>query len=227
MGHSDASASSNQLKTLTLENKNVTDAAVFYVTYDMLADVPGVSFTVSPPSVTVPAGGTATVNVTLTIDPTLMTPDPHTHGPTVMETQYGDPRHWLSEESGLVHLARVSGPAPELLWVPVYAAVRPASTLQSTADPIPVVGMTGTAAISMAGTAVNTGTNVPYDIVSQVTAFDLVIESPDDLSAGAGRAVQLVGYRVCRRDIRLQCCDRRGRHVLRQWPGLFWHLHVW
>ncbi len=173
----DASAPASLVRNVTVENKG-SAAVSFDASYISLADINGVSVSVSPATVNVPAGGTATVQVTLNITDHATWNAPHSHDPTVAETQNGFPRHWLSEESGLL---RLQNAAQEIeLWVPIYAAVRSASTLQATTDPLPVTGMTGLDVISMAGKAVITGGMPPYAEYSLVSAFELYDESEDD-----------------------------------------------
>ncbi len=185
----DADAPAALVRNITMENKGAS-AASFTVSYESLADIDGVTYTVSPATVNVAAGGTATVQVTLNITDHAGWNAPHSHDPTVAETQNGFPRHWLSEESGLVRLTETVGAgegpegravaAPRQLWVPVYAAVRPSSTLQATTDPLPVTGMTGLELIEQAGKAVLTGGMPPYAEISLVSAFELYGESEDD-----------------------------------------------
>ena len=173
----DASAPTALVRNVTVENKG-SAAVSFDVNYIPLADINGVSVSVSPATVNVPAGGTATVQVTLNITDHVTWNAPHSHDPTVAETQNGFPRHWLSEESGLLRLYDAAQDGE--LWVPIYAAVRPASTLQATTDPLPLTGMTGVDVISMAGKEVLTGGVPPYAEYSLVSAFELYDESEDD-----------------------------------------------
>ncbi|MCZ7540196.1 MAG: S8 family serine peptidase [Anaerolineae bacterium] len=171
----DADAPTALVRNITVENKGQASAS-FAVSYEPLVDMDGVSYSVSPASVNVAAGGTATVQVTLTITDHATWNAPHSYDPTVSELQNGFPRHWLSEESGLVRLAG----AESELWVPVYAAVRPSSTLQATTDPFLVPGTAGLEFIEMAGKAVLTGGVPPYAEISLVSAFELYGESEDD-----------------------------------------------
>lgn len=172
----DASAPTALVRNITVENKG-TSAASFGVSYESLADIDGVSYSVSPATVNVPAGGTATVQVTLTISDHAGWNAPHSYDPTVFEQQNGFPRHWLSEESGLVRLTSTANE----LWVPVYAAVRPSSTLQATANPLLLPdSATGVEFIKMAGTEVFTSGLPPYAEISQVSAFELAGESAND-----------------------------------------------
>jgi hypothetical protein len=134
---------------------------------------PGVIMSVSPSQVTVNPGGTATVIVTLSLDPALMT-RPHTHDPTVSETAPFTSRHWLSEESGYVTLTPTApGPGSTVLRVPVYAAPRPASAMSAATHLIPVSSLSGTTSIPLSGTEVYTGPVFPYDETSLVSAFEL------------------------------------------------------
>ncbi len=176
-GIMDADAPAAIARSITVENRGQASAS-FDVSYVPLADIDGVAYTVSPASVTVGAGSTATVQVTLNITNHATWTAPHSHDPTVAEAQNGFPRHWLSEESGLVRLAG----AESELWVPVYAAVRPSSTLQATTDPLLLPGPTGVEFIQMAGTEVFTGGALPYAELSLVSAFELYGESEDDAS---------------------------------------------
>lgn len=87
-------------KTLTVRNLGAS-AASYVTSFVPGSTVSGVSYSVTPAVVNVPARGTATINVTLNADPALMrhTPD------TLLETaQGGLPRHYLAEASGLVAL---------------------------------------------------------------------------------------------------------------------------
>lgn len=173
----DASAPAALVRNVTVENKGSTPVS-YNVSYISLADINGVSVSVSPVTVNVPAGGTATVQVTLNITDHAGWSAPHSHDPTVAETQNGFPRHWLSEESGLLSLHNTGDDSD--LWVPVYAAVRPASTLQVMTHPLPLTGMTGLDVISMAGKEVFTGGAQPYAEYSLVSAFELYGYSEDD-----------------------------------------------
>ncbi|MBN1563805.1 MAG: S8 family serine peptidase [Anaerolineae bacterium] len=133
----------------------------------------GVTMSHSPAQVTVNPGRTATIIVTLDVNPALMT-RPHTHDATVGEALPFTNRHWLSEESGYVTLTPTTqGAGSTLLRVPVYAAPRPAAAMHEATNVIPVTDVTGTAAIPLTGTEVYTGPTFPYDETSLVSAFEL------------------------------------------------------
>lgn len=117
-------------RTVTFTNKGADDAT-FDLTPKLTFDVAGVSLQVSPTSVTVPAGGTADVELTMSYDASQagpLEPDPTT--PTTVrpfgQDEYG--RHFLMEASGLLEAAG-QGSAVDVV-VPFYAAVRPGGTRQ-------------------------------------------------------------------------------------------------
>jgi hypothetical protein len=89
-------------RTIRVANKGATPAT-YNLAYVPATTIPGVSYTLSANSVTVPAGGTADVVVTMNATAAQMK---HTHDPTLAETQVGlnQPwgRPWLSEASGHV-----------------------------------------------------------------------------------------------------------------------------
>ncbi|PFG19459.1 S8 family peptidase [Serinibacter salmoneus] len=114
-------------ETKPVEIANSGDEAVTLdVAYTAQSEMPGAQYTVSPSSVTVPAGGTATVDVTLTID------DPaalaKVADPTLSMTQLGLSRQWVATPQGWLEFAG----APETdgaLRVPVSSAVKPVADL--------------------------------------------------------------------------------------------------
>lgn len=91
-------------RTVEIANKSATPAT-YNLAYVPATTIPGVSYTLSAPSVTLGANAKAQVTVTMTADPALMR---HVHDPTVAETQAFGPnqlaRPWLSEASGYLAL---------------------------------------------------------------------------------------------------------------------------
>lgn len=173
-------------RTITVENKGNT-TLTYDVTYLPMVQAddddggltpgigdggPGVTMGVSPASVTVAPGSTATLTVSLTVDPAAMT-RPYTHDPTVLEVFPLFLRYWLAEEAGYAVLTPTT-PGPATLRVPVYAAPRPASTMSAAVNPVMAPGTSGTANIPLAGTDVFTGPMQPYDEMSLVSAFELL-----------------------------------------------------
>lgn len=173
-------------RTITVENKGAS-SRTYDVTFQQMNDMNGAAFSVSPSSITVPAGGTRTVTVTLTADPALMSesqfPDPTT-SPVQTGLLGTLPRHWLREEGGYVVLTENAGSpvAPSAapiagtptLRIPVHAIVRPTSAMGS--ENVLEVDETGigTGTIELMGQGVDTGFNTPYDVVSLVSPFELI-----------------------------------------------------
>ncbi|HUK13848.1 MAG TPA: S8 family serine peptidase [Thermoanaerobaculaceae bacterium] len=160
-------------KHVTVENKSAA-AVTYAVGYAPFATVPGVS--ISFPlgdSVTVPAGGSAEVDVLLTATAANMR---HTMDPSVFTTSEGFARFWLSEEDGYLTLTPASGP---VLRVPVYATLRPVSAMSALQTSLGVPGSPAAATLDLVGKGISTGTAYPNDILSLVSAFELVEDNPD------------------------------------------------
>lgn len=114
-----------QERHVTLRNDGSTDRT-YATSYSGATTAGGAGITVSPASVTVPAGGTADVVVTLTADPATLQRD---LDPTMAATYDlgGDiPRDYVTSVSGRLVLTPTDGPA---LRVPVVATPRPVSEL--------------------------------------------------------------------------------------------------
>ena len=157
-------------KTVTVVNKG-TASASYNVAFLDYTTVPGATYTVSPASITVAASASATVTITLTSFPNNQ-PKPHTHAPSVAETDLGGARAWLSEASGYLDLTPTSTGALELR-VPVHALPRPESDMHAATSTLSLPGQTGTVQLGLTGTQLYTGTTFPYDEVSLVTPFEL------------------------------------------------------
>ncbi|WP_162144877.1 S8 family peptidase [Arthrobacter castelli] len=111
-------------KSVTVQNTGST-ARTYNVEYVPAVDTPGVSYS-TPGTVTVPAQGSATVDVTMNInDPTALR---HTLAPTMEEFQLDLRRAYLSEESGRLQLSAPSAPT---LRVPVHSAPKPVADMSA------------------------------------------------------------------------------------------------
>ncbi|GMA31634.1 S8 family serine peptidase [Litorihabitans aurantiacus] len=182
--------------TRTVEIFNGGDAATTLdASYRAQTEVPGVAYRLSPESVTVPPGGTATLDVTLevtdldaverTIDPTMSSTDPITN----------TPREYLTVPQGWIELT--GAPEVETLRLPVSAAVKPAS--ETVAGPITFgTAQTTSTAFGIAGRGVDTG-----GYTSMVAPFNLLATSPqidpDGPAAAQSADLRSVGvsqYRV-------------------------------
>jgi 2',3'-cyclic-nucleotide 2'-phosphodiesterase (5'-nucleotidase family)/subtilisin family serine protease len=189
-------------KYVKVVNKN-NAPLVYQVSYQDMAVVPGVIYTVSPAQIKLPAYGTTLIAVTMAADPSLMR---NTADPTV-PTNAAAGYSWLSEAAGYVvltpgfkyniylPLVMKSGTpttttgtaATPRLRVPVYAAPRPASDVYAGVSALNISTVTGTVGIPLTGTVgIATGVNNPYDIISLVTGYELVEASPQDLTLPPG-----------------------------------------
>ncbi len=157
--------------TREVEVRNLSSAPAGYTTgYQPATEVPGAHFELSPAAVTVPAGGSVRVRVTLSV-PGLVgrTPDP-----TLALTEAGRARSYRGELSGRLLLTPAAQGGPTLR-VPLFAAPRPASQLtaevgqavpRATGTPATLLTLSGTAAVTGAGPS------------SLVSAFALGGEGP-------------------------------------------------
>lgn len=89
---------------------------------------PGVSYSVSPASVSVPAHGRTIVTVTMRVVPSALR---HTIDPTMQRTVGGLARQYVSDASGRLVVTPSTSGAPALR-VPVYGAAKPVSTISAT-----------------------------------------------------------------------------------------------
>ena len=142
-------------------------AAALRVTYRPLTTTPGVTVAVSPAVVTVPAGGSALLDVTVAVaDPRALrrTADPSLalvqDGP-----EGGGARQYLTDAAGRIELTPAAGPT---LRLPVTVAPRPAAALRAARSGDRVV---------LTGTGVDQGAGREA-YVSRGGAFTLVAQSP-------------------------------------------------
>jgi subtilisin family serine protease len=170
-GTIEATAPMTLHKTIKLDNQGGSDET-YDTSYDALTSVPGADYSVSPSQVTVDAGQTATVTLTLTIDPTQLT---KTSDPTTDPLQDGLPREFVADASGRVlFTSEGSGPT---LRVPVYSAPRPASVMTQPSSLDMPSGSIQSASLPLTGTGVDQGGG-PENITSIVAGFELQAKSP-------------------------------------------------
>lgn len=172
-------------ETITLENKGSSP-----VTYKAKVvtrnDMPGVQFTVSPKTVTVPANSTVDVTVKLTGSP--FSKKVYARSDPTLDLVDGA-RYYFAEESGYVQFKSTGNPA---LVVPLYAAPRPAANVTA-ADTVETVNLAGQINIPLSGPGVKTGNKLPKDIQSLVSAFELVESSPVDPAISPDADLQYLG----------------------------------
>lgn len=111
-------------QTITVRN-TTAQAQTYDVAYEALTAQPGVAFTVSTPTVTVPARSTRTVTLNMLVYPTRLA---RVIDPTMQTNQVGTPRQYVSAASGRVTIKQGRNPA---LRVPVYGTARANSTTTS------------------------------------------------------------------------------------------------
>ena len=168
----DVAAATTEHRSLRLANLGLAD-----VTYDVAVDPvvapPGTAVTADAPAVTVTAGATADLGLTLAVDPAAMV---RLRDPTVLAVNLGLPRNWLSEVSGYVVLVPEGG--GPTLRVPYFGAPGPAAAMAAE-GPLATAGATGAAGLALAGTGVDTtGLAAPPEgVISLVTPFELAYAS--------------------------------------------------
>lgn len=175
------------VKNILVTNKG-TSSATFSVSYDSYTDIPGVSYAVSPASITVPAGGLSFVQVTITANASAMEKEVD---PSLDLDQDGTGlgRNTIAEESGYVLL---NSSTATNIRVPVYATLRPASLMTATPTSLSLgTVQTATASLDLSGKELDSAT-----YTSLVSALELQHVSPDDtwsMNSANGADLQYVG----------------------------------
>ncbi len=156
--------------------RNDSDAPVTLGASAVLSyPTPGVSVTVSQPSLTIAAHASATVSVTLALDPAKLPSDLRDPLTPAQAPYIKQARHYLSEAGG--HVVFTGAPAP--LAVPFHAVVRPASETHVVLDPTSCqpVAPGGALTLSLADSSA-----YPGPITS---VFELGLTSPAKGAAGS------------------------------------------
>jgi hypothetical protein len=156
-------------KTVVVRNKG--NAAVsFRLSYQAITSMPGVSYKLSASSLTVPAHGSANVDVTLVAVRDAMR---KTADPTILKLQLDLPRQFLADASGRIVFQPVSGTTWPLR-VPVHAAPKPTSGI-SVASPIHVSGPNGTGFLRLGGRGLAQGSgDQAYNALSSILELGAV-----------------------------------------------------
>ncbi len=167
-------------RTLVVENTG-TAAKTVSLAYDAITAQPGVTYTVSPSTLTVKPGKKATATVTLTVVPSQLTkPIDPTQDPI---SGLGVPRQYLSDSSGRVLVTPAGGTA---LRVPVYAAAKPTSA--TTAKVVTSgKGASLTSSLAISGTG--------FDQGSGSEAFTSLV-SVLELGATSGQVKSCTGIQI-------------------------------
>ena len=115
-------------KTLPLKVVNKSKrAATYRLSYEPVVKQPGVSYTVSPSSLTLAAKTRGSATVTMRVTTAELR---HTIDPTMEQTQQGEARQYVSDASGRV---LVTPAGEDAVRVPVYGAAKPVSVTRASA----------------------------------------------------------------------------------------------
>jgi LPXTG-motif cell wall-anchored protein len=193
---SDATASVT--KSVTLQNLG-TSAQTYNVSYNPIMSMPGVSYSVSPSSVSVAAQSTATVNVTLnctradmqhTLDPTYGINEMPSH----MVESEGSPYENEAEASGTLDFVNTAS-APDIR-VAVAASPCPVSNTVATTNVVSGDGTTSdiTGEISLSGSGVSENDDNPQAFRSMVAPMVLTSEGISPRLSNDERALFPLGY---------------------------------
>jgi subtilisin family serine protease len=171
-GAVEVNGTATQTRTVHVSNKS-NSAVTYNLSYSPDYTMPGVNYSFPDGSqVTVPANSSATFRVQLTATASSMT---NASDPTTTSTQFGLPRSYLDEASGLIVFTPTG--AGQKLYLAVHAVVRPASAMGTMQTGLDFTASNSTV-ITLTGQGVNTGSSYPTDNVSLVSAFELQGVSP-------------------------------------------------
>ncbi len=191
-------------KALRIENKGASPVTLT-PGIAMLLENPGITFSVPSTPVTIPAGGSTTIDVTMDGDPATTL---NNFNPTTFATQLTTlsatafPRYWMGEASGYVVL---EGDDESVARVPVFVAPFPAGEVKTDAAIQTGGAASGTATINIGGTPVCTGTPLGGDpasdcnvssveqALSLVLPYEMVAETERDPAIPAGAQVRTLG----------------------------------
>lgn len=156
-------------KSITVVNKS-SKTQTYKVKYVPSTEIPGASYSLSERSVTLRAGKSAKIKVTLQIDAKKYA---KTMDPTMDRTQQGVPRAWVSDVSGRVELSAFGVPT---LRVPVHAAPKLVADMEVD-DAIEFKKGATTAKVELEGDDILAGQG-ETQVVSLVSAFEFGASSP-------------------------------------------------
>jgi hypothetical protein len=176
-GAVDALGTTSLTRTVKVANKSGSSIDID-VSYTPISSVTGASVSIlGPTHVTVPANDSVTFPVQLSLNGAQLK---NPRDPSMAEFQVQSPRQYLAEVTGLVTVDPSSGPDPTLR-VPLYAAVRPASSMHANQATLTASTPTQSLSLGLTGTGVNncSASCADYlDVRSLVSAFELQAISP-------------------------------------------------
>jgi subtilisin family serine protease len=116
-----AEDNTSESRTVSVKNRG-SDAVTYSISASQSHELDGVTVSVEPKNITVPPGSSATFDLVLSLNPTLLgAPGPD---PLTATTQFDLPRHFLVEAAGHVYLEH----ATESLVLPFHAVVNAAGS---------------------------------------------------------------------------------------------------
>jgi hypothetical protein len=158
-------------KTIHVENTRVlpSQTVSYALSYTPAHATPGVTYTVSPSSVTLAPGSSADVKVSLHVVRSQLR---HTTDPTSDRDPAGIglERSYRTDASGRVILTPTNGTDGSALRVPVWSAPRPASAMHAASTT--VVASNGESTLPLAGQGVDQGSGTT-GVLSTVSALQL------------------------------------------------------
>ena len=171
-------SSTSKSKKVRIKDLRTSGGSRSYaVALSPVRELPGATYSVSPRSVSLGAGKSATVTVTLTLDPSRLT---HRADPTITldPLQAGIMRDFLTDASSLLMITP-RGSDTELR-VPVFSAPRPASTLSGPAKvAVSGSGSLRTGTLALTGRGVDVKGDKGYERErSRISALQLMADSP-------------------------------------------------
>lgn len=150
-------------REITVENTS-SQAQTYAANYVAATEIPGVSYSLDRNSITVPAGSSAKLDITLKIDPKKWA---KTIDPTMSRTHSGLARAWVADATGRVELSSSNAPT---LRVPVQAAPKRAADMEGKLKKLKKGANTTT--LSLKGKDITAGEGAT-SVTSLLGAFEL------------------------------------------------------
>lgn len=161
-------------RTLTVRNTGNSDAA-FTAAYLPRTQIPGVEYSIDRSELTIPAGQSAELTLTLRIaDPAVLR---KTLDPTMADQQGGAARQYLADASGIVELQPTATTKTTKIRLAVSAAPKPVS--DTAVDSLTFDDGADTGMMRLTGRGVNQGEG-SQAYVSQLVPLQLGVTDPDD-----------------------------------------------
>ncbi|WP_460460096.1 S8 family serine peptidase [Angustibacter peucedani] len=181
-------------KTIHVVNKRAVSAATYTIAYTPAHATPGVTYTVSPSQVSLPAGGSADVKVTVKVDRSALR---HSEDPTTDSDPLGTglQRNYRTDASGRVVMTPTGSTTGGKLRVPVWSAPRAASAMTQ-ASKLTLGGAYSkhVGQLALTGTGVDQGTVLAGGDLSTVSTFQLQEKSPKIASCSSTLVVDCIAF---------------------------------